>query len=166
MAHQQHQQGNRQQQGNDDNAKPPIIDFGNVQFGRDDVNLFDTTAQRMAQDIVEDGHWVKTREGWKRTKSLGKNKSTQLYKFYDELVMWYDRVFAHGVDREAKYKELAPFIKMLCAKVAYAKGRDLVSDGFLKLFSLVIRAIENPNTLKQAKLFIEAFMGFYKAEEK
>jgi CRISPR-associated protein Csm2 len=55
---------------------------------------------------------------------------------------------------------------MLCAKVTYAKGRDHVSDGFEKLFSHVIRAINNPDTLKQAKLFIEAFMGFYKAEEK
>jgi hypothetical protein len=40
-----------------------------------------------------------------------------------------------------------------------------VSDGFEKLFTHVIRAVNSPDTLKQAKLFIEAFMGFYKAEE-
>ena len=95
-----------------------------------------------------------------------KNKSTQLRKFYDELVMWHDKVFAHGADRGATYRELAPFIKMLCAKVTYAKGRDHVSEGFEKLFTHVIRAVDGPETLKQAKLFIEAFMGFYKAEEK
>ena len=80
--------------------------------------------------------------------------------------MWHDKVFEHGVNRNAKYTELAPYIKMLCAKVAYAKGRGHVSEGFEKLFTHVIRAIDKPETLKQAKLFIEAFMGFYKAEEK
>jgi CRISPR-associated protein Csm2 len=95
-----------------------------------------------------------------------KNKSTQLRKFYDELVMWHDKIFTHGVNRDEKYKELAPFIKMLCAKVTYAKGRDHVTAGFETLFSHVIRAVNSPETLKQAKLFIEAFMGFYKAEEK
>ena len=81
--------------------------------------------------------------------------------------MWHDKVFTEqNENRVAKYKELAPFIKMLCAKVTYAKGRDHVSEGFEKLFTHVIRAVDGPETLKQAKLFIEAFMGFYKAEEK
>ena len=126
-----------------------------IRFGANlDPNLFADIAQAKAKAIAGEG-------------GGRKNKSTQLRKFYDELVMWHDKVFAHGVvDREAKYKELAPFIKMLCAKVTYAKGRDHVSVGFEKLFSHVVRAVEGPETLKHAKLFIEAFMGFYKAEEK
>ncbi|MDR0736979.1 MAG: type III-A CRISPR-associated protein Csm2 [Zoogloeaceae bacterium] len=154
--------------GNDRHHNPPpSIRLDDIRFSKGvDTNLFDKIAQRVARDIAEDGHWSKKKEGWKREKNLSKNKSAQLRKFYDELVMWHDKVFEHGVDRAAKYNELAPFIKMLCAKVTYAKGREHVGEGFERLFTHVIRAISDPETLKQAKLFIEAFTGFYKAEEK
>jgi len=167
MNYQQRPQGSRSQQGGGyDRAQPPAVDTAQVIFGENiNAKLFDEIAQSMAQAIFEDGHWSKRREGWKRENNLGKNKSSQLRKFYDELVMWHDKVFEHGVDRSAKYTELAPFIKMLCAKVTYAKGREHVGEGFEKLLTHVIRAIDGPETLKQAKLFIEAFMGFYKAEE-
>lgn len=137
------------------NQSSPSIDVSDIRFGADlNPELFASIAQRNAKAIAVDG-------GKKKN-----NKSTQLRKFYDELVMWHDKVFEHGADRETRYKELAPFIKMLCAKVAYAKGRDHVTPGFETLFSHVIRAINGPDTLKQVKLFIEAFMGFYKAEER
>ena len=150
-------QGNHRTQGGESRQgylAPPSVNVDDIRFGVDiDPNLFADIAQAKAKAIAGEG-------------GGRKNKSTQLRKFYDELVMWHDKVFAHGVNREAKYKELAPFIKMLCAKVTYAKGRDHVSAGFETLFSHVIRAVNSPETLKQAKLFIEAFMGFYKAEEK
>ncbi|MDR3055906.1 MAG: type III-A CRISPR-associated protein Csm2 [Zoogloeaceae bacterium] len=117
-------------------------------------NIFSEVAQSAAKQIA--GEATST-----------KNKSTQLRRFYDELVMWHDKLFDRNVkNKEETYKELAPFIKMMCAKVAYAKGRGHVSDGFEKLFSDVIKAVKNPTTLKHAKLFVEAFMGFYKAEGK
>ena len=96
------------------------------------------------------------------------NKSTQLRKFYDELVMWFEKVHFERtpIEREAKYTEVAPFIQMLVAKVAYAKGRGHVDDNFEKLFAHLIRQISDVESLKHAKLFMEAFMGFYKAEEK
>ena len=51
--------------------------------------------------------------------SSGANKSTQLRKFYDELVMWHDKVHNEQKEnRDAKYRELAPYIKMINAKVA------------------------------------------------
>jgi len=144
------------------------IDFTPIKFDSVDDKLFDTIAESVAKAISKDGRttWDKKGKCWKEGKNLIQNKSTQLRKFYDELNMWHDKVFEYGVDREAKYKELAPFIKMLCAKVTYAKGREHVSEGFEKLFTHVIRAVNSPATLKHAKLFIEAFMGFYKAEEK
>lgn len=97
-----------------------------------------------------------------------KNKSTQLRKFYDELVMWFEKVHFERTpaDREAKYTEVAPFIQMLVAKVAYAKGREHVDDCFEQLFAHVVKEISDATTLKHAKLFMEAFMGFYKAQEK
>ena len=96
------------------------------------------------------------------------NKSTQLRKFYDELVMWFEKVHFERtpIEREAKYTEVAPFIQMLVAKVAYAKGRGHVDDNFEKLFAHLIRQISDVESLKHAKLFMEAFMGFYKAQEK
>ena len=96
------------------------------------------------------------------------NKSSQLRKFYDELVMWHDKLaFEKTADaRAAKYRELAPFIKMMNAKVAYARGRGHVDQNFEQLFSHLIRQIACPATLKNAKLFMEAVLGFLKAEEK
>ena len=92
------------------------------------------------------------------------NKRTQLRRFYDELVMWHDKVF-HERDeakRTALFKELEPYIQMLNAKVAYAKGRDHVDDNFAKLFSHCIKQVNSPLTLKQCKLFFEAFMCYYR----
>ena len=65
--------------------------------------------------------------------------------------------------RSTKYVEIAPFIKMMKAKVAHAKGRGHVDDNFEKLFSHLISQITDVDSLKHAKLFMEAFMGFYKA---
>lgn len=94
------------------------------------------------------------------------NKSTQLRKFYDELVMWHDKIYNEPKEkREDKYKELAPYIKMLNAKVAYASGRKLVNDNFKDLFTHCIRQINDPDTLKHCKLFMEALIGFRKAKE-
>ncbi|MGH6627387.1 MAG: type III-A CRISPR-associated protein Csm2, partial [Burkholderiaceae bacterium] len=68
--------------------------------------------------------------------------------------------------KASKYTEVAPFIKMMNAKVAYARGRGHVDECFEQLFSHLIRQIGDADTLKHAKLFMEAFMGFYKAQEK
>ncbi|MFZ7214812.1 type III-A CRISPR-associated protein Csm2 [[Pasteurella] aerogenes] len=93
------------------------------------------------------------------------NKSTQLRKFYDELAMWNDRVQLDQADKQAKFKELEPFIKMLKAKVAYAKGRKHVDDHFMAIFNKTIDEIKCPQTLKEAKLFMEAVMGYCKLYE-
>jgi CRISPR-associated protein Csm2 len=147
------QGGNRQGGYNrtaGNNVPMTSIDVNNIKFGKDrNEKLFAETAEQAAKDIAVE----KQRE---------MNKSTQLRKFYDELVMWYDRVHTAS-DKAAKYTELAPFIKMMCAKVAYAQGRKHVSAGFEKLFTHVIKNIKDVETLRDAKLFMEAFMGFYKA---
>lgn len=118
-------------------------------------NLFSDIAAEKAQRIHEAG-------------GRDKNKSTQLRKFYDELVMWTDKVHREQTReaRSGKYTELAPFIKMMNAKVAYARGRNHVDACFEQMFSHVVRQIADPDSLKHAKLFMEAFMGFYKAQEK
>lgn len=119
------------------------------------ANLFSDVAESTAIEIA-------------KYRSDRMNNSTQLRRFYDELVMWFERVQFQQTPakREEKYEDVAPFIQMLIAKVAYAKGRGHVDANFDKFFAHLIRQIENVKTLQYAKLFMEAFMGFYKAEEK
>ena len=145
--------------GSDRPAPAPAASFDNTQvkLGADDLPelLFADIAQEAARTIAAAG--------------AGKtNKSSQLRKFYDELVMWHDKLaFEKTADaRAAKYRELAPFIKMMNAKVAYARGRGHVDQNFEQLFSHLVRQIACPATLKNAKLFMEAVLGFLKAEEK
>ena len=131
------------------------ISVTDVQLKNIPATLFSDIAQDKARTVHEAG------EG-------KKNKSTQLRRFYDELVMWYERVQFERTpaERSAKYEEVAPFIQMLVAKVAYARGRDHVDECFETLFAHLIRQISDADSLRHAKLFMEAFMGFYKAQEK
>ena len=102
-----------------------------------------------------------------KNKDKDANKSTQLRKFYDELSMWDDKIhrITDKAQRQAEYEKSAPFIHMLKAKAAYAKGRDHVNGDFLKLFNHLIGQIDSPETLRHAKLFFEAMIGFRKAAE-
>lgn len=131
------------------------ISVADVQLKNIPATLFSDIAENKARTVHEAG------EG-------KKNKSTQLRRFYDELVMWYERVQFERTpaERSAKYEEVAPFIQMLAAKVAYARGRDHVDECFETLFAHLIRQISDADSLRHAKLFMEAFMGFYKAQEK
>ncbi|WGE91135.1 type III-A CRISPR-associated protein Csm2 [Actinobacillus genomosp. 1] len=126
----------------------------NIKFGtgRPD-EIFSDIAQAAAQKIKSNAN---------------ANKTTQLRKFYDELAMWNERVqfLKKANEREAKFKELLPFIKMLKAKVAYANGRKHVDNNFLNIFNDCIDEINSVDTLRDAKLFMEAVMGFCKLEEK
>ena len=151
--------------GNDRQAAPmPTISVSDITLAAPvPVNLFADIAQEKAARIFD------AKQGRKI------NESTQLRKFYDELVMWFDKVHAIGRlepgqksndVREDRYCQSAPFIKMMNAKVAYARGRGHVDDCFEQMFSHLIKQISDAETLKHAKLFMEAFMGFYKAQEK
>ena len=134
------------------------------------TDLFSDIAADYAKEVFLEGckdkdGKVKYRNGVPEQQT---NKSSQLRKFYDELVMWFERVHFERTpdDRKKKYEELAPFIQMLVAKVAYAEGRKNVEMTFGQLFAHVIRQISDADSLRHAKLFMEAFMGFYKAQEK
>ena len=87
-----------------------------------------------------------------------RNKPSQLRRFYDELVALQDKV----ADNKERFDQHLPFIQMLKAKVAYAQGREKVDSEFVSLLNRVIDQAGNPATLKQARLFMEAFMAFYK----
>jgi CRISPR-associated protein Csm2 len=91
-------------------------------------------------------------------KSKNENTATQIRRFYDELITWYDRIG----DDEAKFTLYIAFIKMLNAKAAYAKGRKLVNDEFVFWFKDCISQVDSPATLRNFRLHFEAVLGFLK----
>ena len=97
----------------------------------------------------------------KHISSPNQNKASQIRKFYDELAMWDEKIHRN----KAEYDKSAPFIHMLKAKVAYAKGRGHVDANFVAIFNRLIDQISDPATLKNAKLFFEAMLGYRKAYE-
>lgn len=88
-----------------------------------------------------------------------KNKSTQIRRFYDELVGWQERI---GND-DARFKEYEAFVKMLNAKAAYAEGRKLVTPDFVKWFRDCVGQVNDARTLNHFRLHFEAMLGFLKA---
>lgn len=113
--------------------------------------LFSDVAQRVAQACSNKGV---------------SNNSSQIRRFYDELVMWNEKINSKTpAKRDELFLECAPYIWMITAKLAYARGRQLISEDFQKIFTLLIKQINNPLTLKQAKTFFEAYIGFAKALE-
>jgi len=128
---------------------PPAIDVSAVVFG-------DKLAATLFADIAEHAAEAISRARQEQ------NKASQLRRFYDELVMWQDKV---GSDA-ARFQEAEPYIRMLKAKVAYAKGRGHIDDNFETLFRHVIDQTRDAATLRQAKFFMEAFMAFYKVHRK
>jgi CRISPR-associated protein Csm2 len=86
------------------------------------------------------------------------NKRSQIRKFYDEVL----RLDTIAQDRPDYWENILPQVHMLIAKAAYARGRDLVSDNFVKFIKESVEQVENRETLSVFANFFEAFMGFYK----
>lgn len=109
--------------------------------------LFDTWAEEVAIELAEEG------------KVGSCNKSTQIRHFYDELVNWQQRI-----QDEETFKKFEPFLRMMNAKVAYAKGRKpkLVGDKFERWFKEGIKATTSAQALNHFKLHFEAVLGFLK----
>ena len=99
------------------------------------------------------------------TSSKNTNQLTQLRKFYAELLRWYEQVFYQDSPqrREIELHAVLPYIKMLKAKATYAQHRKHVGEDFVQMFNLCIDGIVCPISLKHAKLFMEAFIGYRKA---
>ena len=131
-------------------CKRIALDQGADGNGRIDPDLFDGIAREAAEDIGDEG------------KNL--NKTSQLRKFYNELLMWEDRVNGKGPNgAEDRLHEYLPLIRMLNAKAAYAQGRGHVGPDFVCLLRSCLEQVkDDPESLRHARLFFEAFMGFYK----
>lgn len=127
-----------------DEERLPELSLDDITFSGDlSSELFNSIPKRCAEVIGNNSK---------------QNKPSQLRRFYDELSMWQTRI---GQD-DARFKELYPFILMLNAKAAYAQGRQLVDRNFVRLVEHCLKQAQDARTLGYAKLFFEAFLGFYK----
>ncbi len=149
-------------------TSPPRCICDNTQFLLENpsVDLFDGKARSLAEELARP-------EVLKEEKNFGRavwnvrgldkaNKPSQVRKFYDELCMWEQK--CSSVE---SFEKALPFIKMLNAKAAYAKGRGLVDDKFAAWLEACLNQVspgENGlNVLKNFRTHFEAFMGYYKA---
>ena len=127
-------------------SEGPTIVLSDLRFDEPlNPKIFSDIAERVAREIAESSF----RE---------KNKSSQLRRFYDEFVMWQERIG----DSNERFQHYQPFLLMLKAKVAYAKGRDHVDKNFEAFLRHLLDQCNNPERLRLGKLFFEAFMAFYK----
>lgn len=106
-------------------------------------------------------------EGWAKEISQAgdnkKNKSTQLRKFYDEVVRFDGIIKSVGADQQKQeFNTMLPYLKMLNAKVAYAEGRDLVSREFKDFIKKSLAKVNDIEDFNAFAGFFESFMGFYK----
>ena len=110
-------------------------------------DLFDGIAERAAKIVAKDH-----------------TKPSQLRRFYDELLRWEARVNEGGPEgAKERLREHLPFIRMMNAKAAYAKGRRLVGTSFVTLLARCLEQVnDDPGALRNSRLLFEAFMGFYK----
>ncbi len=100
-----------------------------------------------------------TAEEWAKKCSGKINTNTQIRRFYDELILWNEKCTTQQI-----FQENLPYIRMIKSKIAYAKGRDIIDANYKALMDGIINAIQGNNvkTLKNAKLFLEAFTGYFK----
>ncbi len=119
---------------------------------RKEVNplAFSELAQAIANKIHQ--------EGLNRRGKPEKNKSTQLRKYYDVIFNLNQRAKMAG----GKWNAIQAQLHRQLALVHYAKGRNLVTDSFVKMMDELIRAVENKQDLQVITDFLEAFMAFYK----
>jgi len=112
-----------------------------------DPTLFSVKAEELAKDIAKDNQISKK-----------VNKRTQIRKFYDEVV----RLDMQAKAKNREWDDILPILHILIAKAAYARGRDLVSDRFLKFIRSSIKQVLKKEDLSVFANFFEAFMGFYR----
>jgi CRISPR-associated protein Csm2 len=108
-------------------------------------DLFSTDAENLAKKVAEDG-----------TKTC--NKRSQIRKFYDEVLNFSARVGKDPVE----FEKMLPYLKMLNAKAAYAKGRGLISDSFKNFLSNSLQQVNDRDDFDVFSGLFEAFMGYYR----
>lgn len=154
---------NQQRRSQDRSQERRNFGYSTPQFNTDSIKLVeDKLPANLFSQVAEDAaKYVAKWDAQQNRPDKNAPKPTQLRKFYDEICMWNDRT-QRAPDRFAEY---LPLILMLKAKVAYSKGRKHVNEAYSKMLNYCLNQLEQkqePETLHNLKLFMEAFTGFYK----
>ncbi len=112
-----------------------------------DPELFSKTAELFARQIAQDNN-----------QSSKANKGTQLRKFFDEII----RLNMVAKANRDGWAGTLPLVHMVTAKAAYASGRKLISNNFMKFIKESVEQVKSPEDLDVFTSFFEAFIGFYK----
>ncbi|QYM92092.1 type III-A CRISPR-associated protein Csm2 [Dickeya zeae] len=120
------------------------LDYFKRQLDKPEATFFDTDAQKFAEQLEQRGK---------------KDKPTQLRRFYDQLQQLEQRI---NGDKNT-FDTYLPEIRMISAHLAYAEGRELISEEFCKTMQNLIRSIDTCQHLKNGRLFFEATLGFLRA---
>lgn len=130
------------------------------------IALFDAVAKKLAEELASPAILIEVRRQgrstWEVKRERDLNRPAQIRKFYDELCMWEQKAKDVGM-----FAAQLPLIKMMNAKVAYARGRELVDDKFVAWFSTCMAQIRDSNeeglmVFRNFRTLFEAFLGFYK----
>ena len=122
---------------------------------KQNTELFNETAKEWAERIAKD-----TKKTQKGTKKIQKGtKKTQVRNFYNKVLELCERS-----ERE-EWDDIVPFVKMLNSKVAYGRGRKVVSNKFQEMMKQCIADVEEKSDLKTFKLFFEAVIGFFQGRD-
>lgn len=112
------------------------------------VDMFDNVAEGIARTL----------------ESREQNKASQIRRFYDEVLRYavkHQGTGDPGRD-EASFQRDLPFIRMICARVAYAKERGHVDDNFLRFIQDCMRKVKSAKDLQMFKTMFEAVIAFSK----
>lgn len=106
--------------------------------------------------------WAEKLAGDQKSKNK-KNRRSQLRRFYDEIL----RLNAickesRGAKDPHQWDRIFPYVHMLIAKAAYARGRNLVTDDFVEFLQASVDQIKEPADLDVFANFFEAMMAFYR----
>ena len=96
------------------------------------------------------------------SKDKKKNKRSQLRKFYDEVLFFYDRLKGE----KDKFQQFLPYIKLIRAKLYYSLGRKHITDEFRTMVESCLNQVETWDDFEVFKNFFEAFMGYYRYHRK
>ena len=117
-----------------------------------DPLLFSKTARELAEKIGKDGKDKKNKQV--------KNKNSQVRRYFDEVVRL-NTIAQEGDEEDMKFRVL-PQLHMLISKVAYAKGRNLITTSFEEMIKTGIEQVKDSEDLQVFTNFLESFVGFYK----
>lgn len=124
-----------------------IPDF--IKNNKINPDLFSNVAEELANKIKK--------EGLDNNGNLKKNKSTQIRKFYDELLR-----IKNLIKKPDDYENYKPYIVMVKSRVAYSKGRDLVTK---VVYDFISDGIAKSTDYKNFEIFMnffESVIAYYK----